>query len=94
MNWDKHKKPPDSICPEAFCFLWSESKGCCRETFGKCRRSTANQSDTDWYEPCEPELEKQGLPWFYFTPNVNILVEELREKYIKESSELWGSAQE
>lgn len=24
------------------------------------------KGEKDWYEPCEPELESKGLPWFYF----------------------------
>jgi hypothetical protein len=38
----------------------------CRCTFGKCVRNKDANGLKDWYEPCEPELEKAELPWFYF----------------------------
>jgi hypothetical protein len=90
VEWDKYKKPPEDICPEEFCFLWSESKNKCREPFGKCRRVTKKLIHTDWYEPCEPELKKYDLPWFYFIPNIENLVEESKDKYLRESKKLWG----
>lgn len=89
MKWDKHKKPPEYICPEVFCFFWSESSNKCKETFGKCRRSTAKQIYRDWYEPCEPELESHSLPWFYFIPSVENLVDERKDDYLRESKRLW-----
>ena len=89
MIWDKYKKPPPDICPEAFCFLWSELDKKCRETFGKCRRCAANLNNKDWYEPHEPELKRHGLPWFYFIANGETLANEQKEKYLKESSKLW-----
>lgn len=39
-----------------------ESCGC---EFGICIRIN-NNGDADWYEPCEPALEKDGLPHDYF----------------------------
>jgi len=89
MKWDKHKKPPEDICPKNFCFLWSELENKCRKSFGKCRRSTVNLNDKDLYEPCEPELEKNGLPWFYFIVSVETLVEENKAEYLIESQKLW-----
>lgn len=90
MEWDKNKKPPENICPSVFCFLWSESNSKCRETFGKCRRATGNNNDADYYEPCEPKLDKHGLPWFYFIASEKNLVDELQEDYLRESKKLWG----
>jgi hypothetical protein len=89
-KWNINKKPPEDICPKRFCFLWSEEDNICDEAFGICRRAEPEKSDKDLYEPCEPELDKHGLPWFYFIPNSNKLVRELREEYIKESKKLWG----
>ncbi|MBZ9750601.1 hypothetical protein K7W42_06975 [Deinococcus sp. HMF7604] len=56
---------------------------------GLCRRWSP-EGKTDWYEPCEPLLERAGLPWFYFIPSPSKLVEELRGAYILESEALWG----
>lgn len=72
-----------------FCFLWSESDNKCRETFGKCQRSTAMLNDKDWYEPCEPELEKHALPWFYFVTNEEALTDNRKLEYLKESKDYW-----
>ena len=82
MKWDKYKKPPEDICPEKFCFMWSESDGNCSEPFGKCRRSTADLNDEDWYESCEPELKQNGLPWFYFYANEKNLVPRARKNLL------------
>ncbi len=38
----------------------------CGCTFGVCIRKDMEKGEKDWYEPCEPELESKGLPWFYF----------------------------
>jgi hypothetical protein len=90
MKWNKNKMPPEDICPRIFCFLWSESDSKCRETFGKCRRSTSRVNDNDWYEPCEPELEKHNLPWFYFITSDIGLTNERRVEYLLESKKLWN----
>lgn len=66
-------------------FFWSESDKNCRETFGKCYRSTANLNDYDWYEPCEPELERNDLPWFYFITTEKRLLKKARKRYLRES---------
>ena len=62
----------------------------CGCTFGKCIRADKKNGDRDWYEPCEPALKKDGLPWFYFIPNPDSLVEESKQRYIQESELLWG----
>ncbi|MDR0248708.1 MAG: hypothetical protein LBI44_03480 [Oscillospiraceae bacterium] len=90
MEWDINKKPSASICPKAFCFLWSEEGRGCDEAFGECRRATAKHADADYYEPCEPELEKHGLPWFYFIAGANELTGERRGEYLRETEKLWG----
>lgn len=88
-KWDKFKKPPENICPQKFCFIWSEDVNKCRATFGLCKRLAPDKCNKDWYDPCEPELEKNGLPWFYFIPNADKLVDKLKEEYIRQSNELW-----
>ena len=88
--WDLNTKPPENICPERFCFLWSTNSYKCRRTFGLCKREDPAKGGSDLYEPCEPELEKFGLPWFYFIPSEEELVEDRREEYRRESKKLWG----
>lgn len=61
----------------------------CTGTFGRCKRGGL-EGDTDLYEPCEPFLEHDGLPWFYFIAGVSNLVEELHERFLTESAALWG----
>jgi hypothetical protein len=61
----------------------------CGCSFGRCTRLEPVNGDHDWYEPAEPILEQDGLPWFYFIPSPDKLAE-LREKYIVESEALWG----
>ncbi|HZY87206.1 MAG TPA: hypothetical protein VFE78_20385 [Gemmataceae bacterium] len=70
---------------------WVEfPQGGCSCTFGRCTRLAPAEGDHDWYEPCEPALERDGLPWFYFIPSVEMLAPELHERYLRESRELWG----
>lgn len=67
--------------------------GCvCR--FGVCTRLDPVAGDHDWYETCEPELERDGLPWFYFIPSVEKVDSESREEYLRESQALWGDGKE
>lgn len=90
-KWNVNIKPDEFICPENFCFHWSEDKQKCDESLGKCYRCYPNDADCkDLYEPCEPEMEKHNLPWLYFIPNPNKLPVELREEYIIESTKLLG----
>ena len=88
-KWNVNEKPSALKCPHEFCFLWGNTKGQCRRTFGLCIREDAISSQKDWYEPSEPELEKAGLPWFYFIANKENLIDELKEEYEMESQELW-----
>ncbi len=88
-SWNIHNKPHKTVCPKSFCFLWSEVDNKCRATLGICSRNIPDENNKDWYEPCEPELEKHGLPWFYFIPDANHLVDELREEYKRESNKIW-----
>ncbi len=64
--------------------------GGCSCSFGICTRLDPVAGDRDWYEPCEPKLERDGLPWFYFIPSVAKLAPELHEEYLRESRALWG----
>ena len=38
----------------------------CGFSYGQCVRNEDLRGDKDYYEPCEPRLEKAGLPDFYF----------------------------
>jgi len=65
------------------------NSGCnCRD--GTCARLSGVKSDTDWYEPSEPALKAEKLPWFFFIPGPSFIVEESREEYISQSEALWG----
>ena len=65
--------------------------GGCSCSFGLCSRLDPVHSTKDWYEPCEPFLERDDLPWFYFTPSGYKLSPEKHEKYLLESQALWGN---
>lgn len=65
-------------------------KGGCSCSFGLCTRLDPIAGDHDWYEPCEPALDRDGLPWFYFIPSADKVGAEFRERYLRESEELWG----
>ena len=62
----------------------------CACSFGACVRAPNSDSETDWYEPNEPLLQKAELPWFYFIPSTKCLGDEFHARYIRESTELWG----
>jgi hypothetical protein len=68
-KWEKGERLPENVCPKKFCFLWSEELNKCSETFGPCKRLFPNENFKDWYEPCEPELERNGLPRLYYINN-------------------------
>lgn len=36
----------------------------CGCNFGTCVRNEREKGEKDWYEPVEPELEREGFPWF------------------------------
>jgi len=74
---------------------WTEfPTGGCGCRFGACTRSHVSDDARDWYEPNEPALQKDGLPWFYFIPCSESLVPERREEYLRESALLWGPARD
>ncbi len=89
-KWKVEEKPPALECPREFCFLWDNSEEACGCPFGLCKRLDAENGERDFYEPHEPNLERAGLPWFYFIADVEKVVAELREKYNRESQKLWG----
>lgn len=99
--WDKYTKPHANVCPEKYCFHWMSVfgmidqpdvvRGHCECEFGACARLHPVGCNHDWYEPCEPALAKDGLPWFYFIPSTDKLVAELHEQYLRESIALWGN---
>lgn len=52
-------------CPERYCFFWLD-EGSCGCPFGTCYRIEADNKNKDWFEPNEPEHDKNGLPYDYF----------------------------
>ncbi len=66
------------------------TEGHCGWTLGLCTRLDSKDNDRDYYEPHEPNLERAGLPWFYFIPSADTLVEEAKEAYSAEAEQLWG----
>jgi len=68
--------------------------GGCACTFGACNRLDPVAGDHDWYAPCEPTLEGDGLPWFYFIPSAEGLTPESAARYERESQALWGGQQD
>ena len=68
--------------------------GGCSCPFGVCTRLDPVAGDRDWYEPCEPLLEQDGLPWFYFIPSADWLPPQRRKRYLRESRALWGDEAE
>lgn len=86
---DSRIKPDPMQCPGRFCFNGHPTRGC-MNPFGSCSREHSFGGDTDWYEPCEPELCKAGLPWFYYIPSTKTLRRDFHEEYIRESEALWG----
>jgi hypothetical protein len=74
---------------------WTEfPQGGCGCGFGVCTRLDPVAGDHDWYEPCKPALERDGLPWFYFIPSLDDLAPEFHERYLRESRALWGGDQD
>jgi len=90
MKYNKNIKPDVNKCPKEFCFNWDEGNGKCGEDMPTCYRAVQNKINEDYYEPCNPELKKHDLPWFYFIPNAEMLDEEDKEEYLRESTRLWG----
>lgn len=100
MEWDKKTKPPADICPGKYCFSWVSAAGAaamlglvkegCPYWSGVCSRNDQVAGDVDLYEPHEPQLEEDGLPWFYFISSTQNLVPQLHEAYLRESQILWG----
>ena len=71
QKWDITVNPSKHVCPETFCFFWREDK--CDEAYRAfdrrtdcVRRPSCLPDARDWYEPCEPELDRAGLPHDYF----------------------------
>lgn len=62
----------------------------CRCPFGLCTRLDPEHGDRDWYEDHGPNLREAGLPWFYFYPSPEKLVQNMRQDYITEAEALWG----
>jgi hypothetical protein len=70
--------------------VWPE--GGCACSFGRCTRLDAATGEADFYEAHEWNLERVGLPWFYFATLEN-LRPEFHEQFLRESEVLWGSAE-
>lgn len=103
MPYDPSQKPDPSVCPQHFCFCWrmgivvsaktSEPRSLaegCRTPLGGCARLEPGSRYPDSYEGHGPNLERAGLPWFYFYPSPDKLTPQVRERYIAESEALWG----
>ena len=92
-KFNLEEKPFSTECPEKYCFHWG--KRSYHDPYQHCTVKSCIRLDPkakfDSYEPDEPSLAKDGLPWFYFIPNPELVVEKLTVKYIKESEELWGN---
>jgi hypothetical protein len=58
-------------------------QGGCSCTFGRCTRLDPVEGDHDWYESCQPALERDGLAWFYFIPSVDCVATEFQERYTR-----------
>ncbi len=76
---------------EALINLKGIEKSKCGCSFGICTRDNSQNGDHDWYEPCEPILAQDNLPWFFFIPSPANLVNSEKQKYINESQLLWGN---
>ncbi len=70
--------------------MWPD--GGCVCPFGCCTRLDGAAGDADFYESYGPNLERVGLPWFYFNTLENLRAE-LHEQFLAESERLWGSAE-
>ena len=103
MSFNPAEKPDPAVCPGKLCFLWrlgrmvrsgdeepATVREGCGNPFGVCIRLDAERGDSDWYSNHGPNLEKAGLPWFYFYPSPDGLTANSRQKYIEESEALWG----
>ena len=64
------------------------SERCCRET-KEHKIISALKTDSDWYEPCEPILNRDGLPDLFFCNPVNLDSDGLIE-YLKMSDDIWN----
>jgi len=63
----------------------------CGCVFGTCTRAVPSSENRDWYEPNGRVLETADLPWFYFIAGPESVAAEFRERYVTESTELWGA---
>jgi hypothetical protein len=85
MRWNPNERPPPNVCPERYCFFWippggrahqkgrwvSFPEGGCSCSLGICTRLPGAKGERDYYEPCEPELDADGLPHTYFISHEN-----------------------
>ncbi len=69
--------------------VWPE--GGCACSLGRCTRLDTATGDADFYEAHDLNLERAGLPWFYFA-TVENLRPEFHEQFLREAEELWGSS--
>jgi hypothetical protein len=67
--------------------VWSE--GGCACSFGRCIRLDQANGQADFYVSHDWNLDRAGLPWFYFTTLEN-LRPEFHEQFLRESEQLWG----
>lgn len=92
FNWiekgDYYAKGVFTNIEEADSAMKKASFGHCNMGF-TCKRINP-KGQHDFYEPCEPFLERDGLPWFYFIPGPEKVNSSMKGEYIEESEILWG----
>jgi hypothetical protein len=64
-------------------------EGGCACDLGPCIRLSRAAGAKDWYEPHEPALERDGLPWFYFVREQS-LTRRARRQFERLARVLWG----
>ncbi|WAS97983.1 hypothetical protein [Nannocystis punicea] len=63
--------------------------GGCGCIFGPCNRLSRTPGAKDMYEPHEPALERDGLPWFYFAREQSLTARS-RRQFERGARILWG----
>lgn len=88
MTGEEHASFEEAIAVNS---RWTSfPEGGCACIWGRCIRSDRKGS-RDFYEPNEPVLADEGLPWFYFLTLRN-LSSDLHDRFRREAAALWGPA--
>jgi hypothetical protein len=91
MSGRAYASPRDALADRGAWVAFPE--GGCSFSRGTCTRLDPASGDRDGYESCGPELERDGLPWFYFYPSAAGLNPRSAARYRRESEALWGGQQ-